>query len=78
MSKKIKAYAVKWKDSVKDDYLITASDNEIVIAETEDGADQRKFKYLVIDYPLFAKKKDAELFRAKNKDWEIIEVNITY
>ena len=75
MKKEIKAWAVLWTKKAMPVYGLRDKDI-IVIAETSD-AETPKQKYMTIDFPLFERRKDAERFRAKNKEWEIIKCLIT-
>ncbi len=70
----LKAWAVIWTKESVPIYGLTGKDI-IVIAEISD-AETKKQKYMEIDFPLFKNKKDAERFRSKNKDWEIIACKI--
>jgi hypothetical protein len=73
---KIKAWAVIWTKESMPSYGIT-EDNRIVIAETSD-AETKKQKYMIIEFPLFKGKQNAERFRAKNKEWKVVPCIITF
>lgn len=73
-NKTIKAWAVIWIKKSMPFYGITEKD-KIVVAETSD-AETKKQKYMTIDFPILKTKRDAEKFRAKNKDWKVVPCEI--
>ena len=77
---KLKGYAVIWTNKAKEEYGVPNDKETIISVETGEGGDKRfadgGFKYIEIDYPIFRFKRDAEEFRAKNKDFKVVSCEI--
>jgi len=73
--KTIKAWAVIWGKEAMKNYGVPEKDI-IVIAETDDVRLKNGEKYMTIEYPIIKSEIRAEMFRGKNKDWEIVPCEI--
>jgi hypothetical protein len=82
---KLKGYAVFWSKSAWKTYGITYRTTQIIGTETDVNYRKRKpgtMKFWILpvfaEYAIFKTKKDAELFRDGNSDWEVRPIYLKY
>lgn len=84
-TKTVKAWAVVWVEGALDLYGVPRpTPAELLVGCTverflADGIGvYKKNTELYADYALFKSNKDAETYRKKNKEWQVISCTITY